>query len=923
VSIETSKLSVIETDTGPRLLGRERELAELGRFLATSAVHGGALLVRGGPGNGTSTLMLAARRLARRQGARILRGAGVRSEMGLPFAALHQILRPLFDRTGALPRPQRDALLSTFGMRELVARDGFLSALGALELIAQEARHRPVVLAIDDAHWLDRPTANLLTFVARRLGREPIALLVALHDGHESRLAHFGWSELRVGPLDIEASGTLVDRAAPDLDPLLRQSVLDAAAGNPLAVIELSAAVRPGPSAPFSELGELPITPRLAKAFLERWDDLPEPTRALLLVASADKTASLSELLSAAAMLVRHERVSVDDLRPAETAALITRDHLQLVFRHALVPAAIYQTAESADRHQAHAALAAALSHVPERQTWHRAAAATGPDEVVAERLEREWSTRSGIGGRAILGALQRAAELTPDPVRRSGRLLRAAELAVEVGQRGRAGDLLGQIDAARSGALDQLSGALVRSMLEPLAPPDPRWVGRLLTGATLAVEEGDHSLALRTLEAATVRSWWTDPGLQAGRCIARAVEHVAAPGDIRSLCILAIADPPRHAAALREVAMRTGPDCYDAKLACSLGTALYQTGALDISMTFLSLAVEGLRAQGWLGLLPEALVQQAWCAAQRGDWTLALGAGEEGETLARKTGQRVWLAAAQSLLSMVAAVHGDDERAWTLLSQAEAEALPATARPVLSDIQGTRALAAIGQGRYEEAFQQLQRTFDPSDPAYHHFRSLLLIGDYVEAALHIGRSDDVWDDLERAEEVAAHSGSPQLRAALAYARALQPGDDDATSSATGLSSELSKWPLYRARLLLEHGTWLRRRRKLAEARTPLRAARDAFDALGAAPWAVRAREQLRATRETQHKKREAWMELTEQERQIAALAAEGLSNREIGQRLYISHRTVGSHLYRIFPKLGIATRAQLPAAIRDDGVPA
>jgi DNA-binding CsgD family transcriptional regulator len=809
-------------------------------------------------------------------------------------------------------------------MRELVAQDGFLSALGALELIAQEARQRPVVLAIDDAHWLDRPTASLLTFVARRLGREPIALLVGLHDGHESRLAHFGWPELRVGPLDVESSRALVDRTAPDLDPSLRQSVLEAAAGNPLAIIELSAAIRPGPSTPFFESGELPITPRLAQTFLERWDDLPEPTRALLLVASVERSASLSELFRAAAMLVEHTCVSVDDLTPAEAAALVTRDHLQLVFRHPLLPAAICQTTENADRHRAHAALVAALSHAPERQAWHRAATATGPDEVVAEHLEREWSTRPGLGGRAMLSALQRAAELTPDRVRRSERLLRAAELAVEVGQRTRAGDLLGQIDAAGSGAIGQLGAALVRSMLEPLAPPDARWVDRLVGGVAVAVEEGDRPLALRTLEAATMRSWWTDPGPQARRTIARAVEHVAAPGDIRSLCILAIADPQRHAAALREVAMRTGPDRYEAKLACSLGTVLYQVGALDISMAFLSSAVRGLRVQGWLGLLPHALIQQAWCAAHRGDWGLASRAGEEGEALARETGQQVWLATAQSLLSMLAAVHGEDDRARALLGQAEAVALPAAARPVLSEIQGTRALAAIGQGRYEEAFQHLQRTFDRSDPAHHHFRSLLLIGDYVEAALHLGRIDDVWDDVVRASEVAAHTGSPQLQAALAYAGALQPGDEDArTSSATGLGSELSMWPLYRARLLLEHGTWLRRTRKLAEARTPLRAARDALEALGAAPWASRAREQLRATRETQHKKHEAWMELTEQEQQIAALAAEGLSNREIGQRLYISHRTVGSHLYRIFPKLGIATRAQLTAAIRGDDVPA
>jgi ATP/maltotriose-dependent transcriptional regulator MalT len=285
---------------------------------------------------------------------------------------------------------------------------------------------------------------------------------------------------------------------------------------------------------------------------------------------------------------------------------------------------------------------------------------------------------------------------------------------------------------------------------------------------------------------------------------------------------------------------------------------------------------------------------------------------------------QPLWVAAARTAKAMVAAIRGDDDVARGLLGQAEALALPMAASPVLSDIQMTRALIALGRGRYDEAFEHLHRTFDPSDPAHHHFRSLWHIGEYVEAAVHTGRVDDTRQPLARAESLASSSLSPRLNVALRYARAQLPGDDTAEDRfATVLRTDLTGWPFYRARLHLEHGAWLRRQRQISEARRPLRTARDAFDALGASPWADRARQELRASRETQNRKHEVWIELTGQERQIAALAAEGLSNREIGERLYISHRTVGSHLYRIFPKLGIASRVQLPAAMRSVSAPA
>jgi ATP/maltotriose-dependent transcriptional regulator MalT len=282
----------------------------------------------------------------------------------------------------------------------------------------------------------------------------------------------------------------------------------------------------------------------------------------------------------------------------------------------------------------------------------------------------------------------------------------------------------------------------------------------------------------------------------------------------------------------------------------------------------------------------------------------------------AAELGQPLWVAAANTALALVSAIRGETSHAESLLAGAEAFALPAGASVVLADIQLGRATIALGAGRHEEAFEHLWRTFDPQDPA-HHSRSAWLIGELSEAALRVGRADEARKWLAQCEQLGRVDPSPRLRVGLLYARTLLAADDDAEALfEASLSEDLSSWPLYWARLSLQYGIWLRRRRKIGQARPPLRAARDSLLALGATPWADRARQELRASRETQHNGPGAWMQLTEQELQIAHMAAQGLSNREIGQRLYVSPRTVGSHLYRIFPKLGIASRGQLVAAL-------
>jgi DNA-binding CsgD family transcriptional regulator/Tfp pilus assembly protein PilF len=512
---------------------------------------------------------------------------------------------------------------------------------------------------------------------------------------------------------------------------------------------------------------------------------------------------------------------------------------------------------------------------------------------------------------------MQRAAELTPNPFRCGRRLLRAAELAVEVGQLDRARRLLGEIDPDNCEALDRARMGLVRDMIEPGAIANPESLDSLVDAATEASSVGEIDIALRLLEAAAMHSGWADPGPQARNRIIAAARRVPAPeGDLRVISILGICDPVGSGAMLSEVAARTTPDTCHPKIACLLGTALHVTGAFDRSATFLGAAASGLREQGWVWLLPQALVRQAWNGIFAGGWDLAMAAGEQAASLARDTHQPLWEAAAQAARSVVAAIRGDNGTAESLLGEAEAIALPMGASAVLCDVQLARALVALGGGRYEEAFQHLQRTFDPHDPAHHHIRSAWRIGEYVEAAMHAGHVDQVREQLDQSEALARLSPSPRLQVGLLYARALIADNDTAQAEfQTALRATRTRWPFYRARLLLEYGTWLRRRRRIAEARVPLRAAHEAFVALGAVPWAERARQELRAARETHLNKRGAWDQLTGQEHQVAHLAAQGLSNKEIAQRLYLSPRTVGTHLYRIFPKLGVTSRTQLPAA--------
>jgi len=851
----------------------------------------------------------------------VLATAGVQAEAGLPFAGLHQLIRPIIGGIKDLPLRQRTALLTAFGMADEASPDLFLVALATLDLLSDAADRAPLLLSIDDAQWLDRPTCDVLAFVARRVEADLVTLLIAIRDGYDSVLAHAGVPELHLHGLDESEARSLLDLHAPRLDPDTRQQVLAEAAGNPLALIELPAALatrqagRAGLAGPV-----LPLTRRLERAFADRASDLPSPARALLQVAAADDKPDLAEVLSAAAILGGFDLPQgalEEALDPAVAAHLVETDEAGLRFRHPLVRSAIYQTASASERRGAHAALAQVLAGQPDRQVWHRAAATVGPDEEVAADLEAAAARARRRGApSAAVATLERAVKMSADPALRGSRLLQAAELAFELGKPEMVRRLAREAEELDLEPPDTARVMCLRESFDSNDPGDPARIEQLVDVAERAKARGDVSLALRLLSVAADRCIWGDPGWPARQRVVISAERAgAADTDPRLLAILAYAAPVERGAAV--IARLSSLEPYadaDPEAMRLLGRAAEAVGECKRALGFLASAATGLREQGRLGLLTQALSDRAWATMQLADFGVALPAAEEARRLALETSQLFWAAGADATQAIMAALRGEHDAAEVLARQAEQVALPIGASGLLAMVQYTLGMSALGPGHSAEAYAHLVHMVTPGDPAYHHLMRYWSIGEFAEAAAYSGHQVEAHAIVADLERLARQTPSPWIHACLRSARALLATDEDAEELfEAALPAEVTRYPVMRARLQLAYGRWLRRQRRNADSRGPLRAARQAFDALGLIPWGERARRELRASGEKSRPRTpRAQEQLTPQELQIAHLAADGLSNREIGEQLYLSPRTVGTHLYRIFPKLGITSRSQL-----------
>lgn len=894
------------------LIGRGPETARLEALVDGVRERGDALLVRGAPGIGKSALLEAATAHAEARGMAVSSTSGVQSETHLPFAGLHQLVHPLLAAAEELPVRQREALLGAFGMVDVASPEPFLIALAVLNLFGEAAARRPLLVVVDDVQWLDRPTTEVLGFVARRVRSEPIVLLLAVRDGHPTSLDDSDLAELRLGGLTPHDAEALLDARAPALPVGMRWRVLAEAAGNPLALVELPRALS---AASTGSLEFLPLTTRLERAFAARLSLLPAETRLLLLAAAANDGPDLTVALKAAAVLTGAP-TGARALTPAVEAGLITSDGDGVHFRHPLVRSAVYQKATAADRLAVHAALAEAHAGDADLRTWHRAAAIAHQDDSVAADLERLAARARRRGAITVaVSALRRAAEVSEDRGDRVERLLRAAELSFELGRRDQIAELVALAEPELVGERQRARLTWLKEVLEENRDEGPARIVRLIAAAESAA---DPVLALNFLRAAALRCWWTDSGWDLRQRVVTSAERLATgPCDPELLQILATVSPVESGGVVMERLASLRGQSFDAPVARILGVAGSAVGAYDLAVPFLNAAIADLRAQGRLGLLAQALASQMWSLLFCGDVSGALLAGEEAERLARETGQARWQSAACAAQAMIAGLLGEEARGMALAAEGE-RALGARANSSnVALLEHSRGVIALCAGRHEDAYGHLRRLFDPADVAFHPVTRLWAIADLVEAAPPARRAE-LRPLLAEAEEIGERTPVPLLHQGLRHARALLAADADAERLyLDALNADQSSLPIGRARLLLAHGVWLRRQRRIQEARVPLRTARDAFDALGLLVWGEKARQELRAAGEASDLRVSSGVDrLTPQELHIARLAAAGLSNREIGQQLYLSHRTVSTHLYRLFRKLGITARGQLRDAL-------
>ncbi|MFI7637500.1 AAA family ATPase [Nonomuraea sp. NPDC049400] len=891
------------------LYGRAAEQAQVDRLLADArSGRSGVLVMRGQPGIGKSALL--SHLTERAAGVRVLHGVGIESEAELPYAALHLLLRSELDRIDALPEPQAAALRGALGLGAAAPVNRFLVGLALLSLLAEVADDGPLLCLVDDAQWFDRASIDALVFVARRLDAEGIALVFAGREEFHPQ----GLPELWLDGVDREAAVALLADSARDLAPKVRDRVLAEACGNPLALLELpstfTAEQQAGQLNPFTTI---PVANRVQEAFQQQIRALPDTAQALLAVLAADDTGDLGIVLRAAESF----SARLADLEAAEQAKLVTVNGATVAFRHPLIRAAAYQNVPLTSRLAVRLALAEVLDggEHADRRAWHLAAATTTPDEDVARELElaaERARTRSGYA--AMAAAYERAAELTPDTAKRSVRLAAAAVAASDAGQPARAGALA---DRASEEIQDPLALAhliQVRAHRE-FEQGSQATAGELILAGAERVAPLDAERAAYLLVEAVRCAWYAgDPGLaQQAAKLLRALPEVDSPLVSGALGLSALVNGELSDAVTLMQGLVLAPDLsglqvpgllFLAQLCAPIGG--YGQGEAVAARVEAECRAHDMG--GWLTVAVETRMQAQMLLGRYHEAAARL---EESIPVVGDLGQRNGAVALTALLALARGELGDEHgcraAAAAALQQAGARGLR-TAEAVAVAGLGRLELAL---GRPEASLRILERISPDNAPV-----SVFSSPDRIEAAVRAREPDLAREPLAYYLDWAAGVSVPSADAVALRCRALVEDDEDLYDEAMR-AHEQGEQPHEQARTRLLYGEWLRRARKRAAARAQLRAALETFDRLGMALWAERARAELRATGDVPAAPRQAddpLSVLTAQERQVVRLAASGASNRDIAAQLYLSPRTVGYHLYKAFPKLGISSRAELAA---------
>jgi DNA-binding CsgD family transcriptional regulator len=901
----------------PVLLGRASERQVLDRLLEN--VRGGqsaVLVVRGEAGMGKTALLHHCARQA--SGFRVARIAGVESEMELPFAGLHQLCTPMLDRLGALPEPQQAALHVALGLSSGTASDRFLVGLAALGLLSEAASERPLLCVVDDAQWLDAASGQVLGFVARRLLAESVAIVFAVRDPSDAREL-VGLPELALEGLAEEDSRALLATVTPGrLDGRVRDRLVAETHGNPLAILELprglAATNLPGL---FGLEGAQPLPGRIEESFRRRLEALPDGARLLLLVAAAEPVGDPLLVWRAA------ERLGIGPSAAAEAEGLLAVGE-RVAFLHPLVRSAVYRSAPVQDRQAVHLALAAVTDARldADRRAWHRAAAAAGPDDDVASELERSAGRAQARGGLAAAAAfLRRSVALTRDPERRVARALDAAQASLQAGAFDAA---LGLLTTAEAGALDGFQRARVDLLRAQIVFASNRGnaAPALLLSAVKRIEPLDARLArasyLEALSAAMFAARLAGPGGGVQE-VANAVQAAPSPAGPRSAADVLLdgwaalfADGCATAAPTLREALRAFGDTTVAADHLHLLWLVTITAPVvwdDARWDVLSRRhVELARSSGALSELPLALNSRIYIRLFRGELDAAGALIEEARVANEATGASLtpWGAVALAVL------RGREQDASVTLEVATADATQRGEGISLTVIAWARAILYNGLRNHDKAFAAAREAIDcPTNSAAAAWGMVELI----EAAARAGEPEAAGEAAGRFAEIANAAGTDWALGVDARSRALLSTGETAEHLYRAALDHLGRCQMRVevARAHLLYGEWLRRENRRVDARTQLRAAHDQFTSIGMEAFAERARSELQATGEKVRKRNvETRDDLTAQERQIARLARDGLSNPEIGARLFLSPRTVEWHLHKVFAKLGIRARWEL-----------
>ncbi|MFE5504993.1 ATP-binding protein [Amycolatopsis japonica] len=881
------------TTSSRPLVGRRDEIDRLLALVhAAGRGEGGVLVLRGEPGIGKSALLDHVEQAAAGE-FQLIRASGSEFEGELPFAALHQLCVPALAHLDTLSAPYRESLLVAFGLAD-GAPDPFRVGLAALELLSTAAGTRPMLCLVDDAHWLDTASARALTFLARRIAAEPIAMVFAARDRDAVR----GLDELpglTVGGLtDAHARALLAAEKTVTLDERVRDRLLAEARGNPLALIELPKAGGFAPPEPS------PVANRIERSFLARMAELPMDARRLLILASADPTGDPGLLWAAAGRL----EIDVPTASAAAEASGLIRFDTRARFCHPLARSAAYRAAEPEQRHTAHRALAEVTDAetAGDRRAWHRAQATTGPDEEVAAELELSASRAQARGGVAAAAAfLERAAALSLDPAKQTERTLAAARTTLEAGGTEAAADLLASVDTENLDVPQHASVDLLRGRIA------------FVQGAEGAVRGPELILRaaqrLATVDPGRSREFFVaalEMGLVVGRA-AGVLDRVldaarsAPPGPPDLLDALVRLTAEGHHAgvpALRRVL--TGDDdgwTRTPALATVLAGELWD---IELHATIVDWLVRTGRDTGSPMTIRLGLSQVALHAVLTGNFGRAMDAIAEEEAIADAVGDAPQLYPRVHL----AALRGRREEVLDLF----AEATTRGSGQLTANAHWATAVLYNGLAEYPAALDAAKRAVASGDL----FLAGIALPELVEAAVRCGEHAVARSALDSLTERTEPAGTAFALGIAAAARALV-GDAEADHLEALGQLENSPLSVHLARARLRYGEWLRREGRRREAREHLRTAHERLSDIGLEAFTRRAADELRATGEVARSRTgHSYDHLTMQETHIARQVAAGATSKEVATRLFLSPRTVDAHLRNIFRKLGITSRRQL-----------